>query len=268
VLTGTFPPTPLKVGARGRSFSLDLTVPLTNLVTKASSGSLTFHLSHGGVLGHRAARVADSGGGAGGSGGVSLSLSSVLDVYANVLDAAGDSGKIADATANLPAVERGSGDTSPNGSRQPIGSTYKGPTGDGRSISIELTDDKSWLKSVDVDHPQYPCSKPFASILASEESIHLSGPISPTGQFEAFGEESLPFVNGELAGYTTIFMVGQILPSGTVGGVRVQQLQGTYALTNYGTIGIAAGALCSYTASFSASVAVTSAPPASGGAHG
>lgn len=258
VLTGTFPPTRLKVAAKGKSFSLELTVPLTNLVTKVSSGSLTFDLSHGGVVGRRAAKVADSGGGTGGSGGVSMSLSSVLDVYANVLGAAGDSGKIAHATANLPAVERGAGDASPNGSQQPIGSTYKGPTADGRSISIEVADDKTTFKHIDLSHPAYPCSKPFASILESDESIDIAGWIAPTGVFAAFGEETLTFIDGELAGYTRVSVTGQILPSGTAAGVRVQQIDGSYTLMNYGTIGVAADAFCTYTAGFSASVAVTS----------
>lgn len=256
VLTGTFRRTPLKVSAKRRSFRLKLSVPLSNFVTGARAGTLTFQ-GTGKIPAHFGVAADGRAAGSGGPGGVSLSLSGALDVYSNVLGAVGDNGKIASATATLPAVEKGGGGRSGN-STQPVGSSYKGSTTDNMSISIELSDDKSGIKKIDVTHPAFPCTNPYWQDGEGDESTKMTGPIKPNDAFGAWGEGTAKYTSGAFAGYQTLSVIGAFTPSKTVHGVTIQYIQGTYTLSAYVTIGPATGILCAHTASFSAGVVATS----------
>ena len=254
ILTGVFRAAPLRFSARRRTFSLSLSAPLTTLANGTPSGSFTYHVN--GRVGAHAARAASNSGGA---GGVSLSPSGVLDVYANVLSVAGGEGKIASATATLPAVEKGGGGQAATNPEQPVGSTYKGQTSDGLSISLELSDDKSYIKHVDVSMPAIPCLGTFWYVMAGDDSNdvfipivsgNLSGSV-PAGT-ETYAGSGLP------AGYNNLWVMGHFSPSAVVHGVTVQQIQGSYRFTSYPIFGPAAGAECPHTGNFGASVAVTS----------
>ncbi len=254
ILSGVFPAARLRFSARRRTFSLSLSAPLTTLANGTPSGSFVYNVN-GRVDRHAASAASNSGG----AGGVSLSPSAVLDVYANVLSVAGDEGKIAAATATLPAVEKGGGGQAGTNPEDPVGSTYKGQTSDGLPISLELSDDKSHIKHVDMSMPTIPCSGTFWEVLPGDESNDVFIPIAsgnlsgtvPAGT-ETYAGSGLP------AGDNELWMMGHFSPSAVVHGVTVQQIQGSYRFTSHPIFGPAAGAECPHTANFVASVAVTS----------
>jgi hypothetical protein len=253
ILTGVFPAARLRVSARRRTFSLSLSAPLTTLGNGTPSGSFVYHLN--GRVGVRAARAASNSGGA---GGVSLSPSAVLDVYANVLSVAGGEGKIASATATLPAVEKGGGGQAATNPEEPVGSTYKGQTSDDLSISLELNDNKSAIKHVDVSLPTIPCLGTIWEVLAGDESDSVSIPIVK-GNLSGFGESTQTYAGSGLpAGYNELWVTGVFSPSAVEHGVTVQQIHGAYQFTSYGQVGPVAGHECPHTGTFVASVAVTS----------
>jgi hypothetical protein len=254
ILSGVFPAARLKVSARRRTFSLSLSAPLTTVANGTPAGSFVYHVN--GRIGRHAAKAASNSGGA---GGVSLSPSGVLDVYANVLSVAGDEGKIASATATLPAVEKGGGGQASTNPEDPIGSTYKGQTSDNLSISLELSDDKSHIKHVDISMPTIPCLGTFWEVLPGDESTDVTIPIAsgnlngyvPAGT-ETYADSGLP------AGDNTLWMIGVFSPSAVEHGVTVQHIQGSYRFTSDPISGPAAYSECPHSATFVASVAVTS----------
>jgi hypothetical protein len=255
ILTGVFRAARLRFSARRRTFSLSLSAPLTTLANGTPSGSFVYHVN--GRVGRHVARAASNSGGA---GGVSLSPSGVLDVYANVLSVAGGKGKIASATATLPAVEKGGGGQAATNPEQPVGSTYKGQTGDLLSISFELTDNKSAIKHVDVSMPEIPCSGTIVpwAVLAGDVSTDVGGYIDTSGNMFASGGGTTLAGTGLPGGYYYLSVTGHFSPSAVVRGVTVQQIQGSYAYISFPLIVPIAGSQCPHTANFMASVAVTS----------
>lgn len=252
ILTGTFPAT--KLVKTGRSFHLSLSIPLKNLVTGARSGVFSFKITDGHVPRHSAHLRAFRSASASSSNSYSFSASGALDLYADVLDKAGDKGTLAKASETLPVVKKGAGKDATVGSLTPIAGSYKGSS-NGKPISFELSDDKSSIKKLDVTYPAYGCDTPFAEITAGQDSVKLFGAVGPDGKFAAEGPDNLYFGHSKrLAGFGVVKLLGQFAPAGKKAGVAFQTAGGELSIENYGIEPPFAGAICIYSQAFQVSV--------------
>ncbi len=246
ILTGTFRATPIRVSSRG--FSARLNIVLRRLSGGAPAGTLTY------VIRARRATDQPAADGRGGGGPLTLSLSGGLDIYADVLGAAGDSSRLASVTATLPAVQKGGGGQR---GQQLIGGTYKGSTSENEPFSIELTDDKTQIKHIDWSTPRFSCPGSFVSVVPEDRSIELTGPIAGNNTFLASGERTLTYANGLVAGYGTYLMSGAFTSISVIGGVSIQSVEGSATVTESVIEGPHVGLVCSHSAGFTASGVAT-----------
>jgi hypothetical protein len=234
VLTGTFPHTAL-AAAGHRGVRLNLLVRLTDLTTHRPAGTFTLHITRLKITGTRSGRRAVSArNGSGGS--ASVSLSTVLNVYAGVVKNVKLSGTLGDINDTLPAVEVGAASHALVGSTQPITTEYKGSASAGSAtnpFSLELTDDRTEVKQVELTHPEFDCTSPVTSVVEGEKTVSITGAVA-NGSLAGFGTASATFVlTGETAGYVTLTVTGTVDAATAGAGVTFQSIAGFYTLTYF-----------------------------------